>query len=133
MKKTGQFRSLVKELSRDPRLKQVISKAKHQSRGRNTGHVENLRDFFLLSLGITSRFVSKKKARILDELMDAVYLLVEVSLLLKENVFDRPEVKKFLNQGSKQVFLFAQVVYKSANEYVSTILSKSGHQKSRHA
>lgn len=122
MKKSNPLNSLVKELNRDPRLKGIVAKVKRRSRKNGVAKVENLADFFLLSLAIVSRFVSKKKARALDELMDVVYLLVQVSMLLKENVFDRPEVREFLSQRSKRVFSVAR-------QYVDVVLSRTHEVK----
>jgi len=108
MKNGSQFKKLMKELARDPRLKRVIAKARSQSRGKGGARVENVTGVVLLLLAIASRFATKKKARALDKLMDVIYLLVQVSLLLKENVFDRPEVKDFFTHSSKQIYLLAQ-------------------------
>jgi hypothetical protein len=105
--KTGkQFKNLLKELGRDPRLKRVIGKRK--TRGKGPGKVENVTDIALLILAVASRFASKKKARALDELMDSIYLLINVSLLLKENIFDRREVKEFFGQSTKEIYFLAQ-------------------------
>jgi len=108
MKKGSQFENLLKDLSRDPRLKLVIAKARRQNHRKGAAQVENVTGIFLLLMAIASRFAKKKRARALDELMDIIYLLVQASLLLKENIFDRPEVKKFLSQSSKQIYLLAQ-------------------------
>ena len=108
MKNGSQFTNLLKELGRDPRLKRVIAKAKRQTRGKGVAKVENVTDIFLLILAIAFRFATKKKARSLDEMMDIIYLLVQVSLVLRENVFDRPEVKAFLSHRSKEVYSLAQ-------------------------
>jgi hypothetical protein len=118
MKNGSQFKNLLKGLSRDPRLKRVIAKAQRQTRGKGEAKVENVTGILLLLLAIASRFASKKKARALDELMDVIYLLVQVSLLLKENIFDRPEVKEFFSQSSRQVYLLAQ-------ECVAMVLPKA--------
>jgi hypothetical protein len=106
MKKGSQFKGLLKELGRDPRLKRVI--AKRRTRGKGEAKVENVTGIVLLILAIAGRFATKKKARALDELMDIIYLLVQVSLVLRENVFDRPEVKAFLSHRSKEVYSLAQ-------------------------
>jgi hypothetical protein len=113
LKKDSQFKDLLKELARDPRVKRVI--AKRRSRGKRGGKIQPEAGIVLALLGIASRFMTKKRARAFDELVDAIYLLVQVSLLLKENVFDRPEVKRFLKQRSKQIYSLAQ-------EYVVMIL-----------
>ena len=108
MKKDNQLSSLLKELRRDPRLKRIVNKARRQSLKKDAARLENTTDLFLLSLAIASRFVSKKTARALDEFMDIVYFLVQVSLLLKENVFDRPEVKEFFGHGSAKILFLAR-------------------------
>jgi hypothetical protein len=113
LKKDSQFKDLLKELARDPRVKRVIGK--RRSRGKRGGKIQPEAGIVLALLGIASRFMTKKRARAFDELVDAIYLLVQVSLLLKENVFDRPEVKRFLKQRSKQIYSLAQ-------EYVVMIL-----------
>jgi hypothetical protein len=118
MKNDSQFRNLLKGLGRDPRLKRVIAKAKRQTRGKDGAKVESVTDIALLLLAIASRFTTKKKARALDELMDMIYLLVQVSLLLKENIFDRPEVREFFSHSSKQIYLLAL-------ECVSMVLPKT--------
>ena len=108
MKNASQFRKLLKQLSRDARVKRIIAKAKRRTRGKAGAKVETVTDMFLLLMAIASRFAKKKKARALDELMEIIYLLVQVSLLLKENIYDRPEVKEFFIQRSKQIYLLAQ-------------------------
>lgn len=108
MKDANKYRKLLKELSRDPRLKQVIAKAKRQPRAKAGTKVETVTSMFLLVSAIISRFSKKKKARAIDELVDIVHLLIQVSFLLKENIFDRREVKKFFRQTSQQIYAFAQ-------------------------
>jgi len=118
MKNSSQLENLLKELSRDPRLKLVIAKAKRQTRGKGAAKVENVTGIFLLILAIASRFAKKKKARAIDELMDIIYLLVQVSLVLKENIFDRPEVQEFFSRSSRQIYSLAQ-------ECVAMVLPKT--------
>lgn len=95
------FKGLVGQLSRDPRLKRAIAKARRQSRGTRTTQLENLAELYLLTLTFVSHFLRKKKARALEEHMDLVSFLVQLSLSLKENVFDRPEVKQWFARGSR--------------------------------
>jgi hypothetical protein len=118
MKSGSQFKNLLKELGRDPRLKPVITNAKRQKRGKGGAEVEGVTGIVLLLLTIASRFLKKKNARALDELMDVIYLLIRVSVLLKENIFDRPEVREFFSQSSKQIYLLAQ-------QCVSMVLPKT--------
>jgi hypothetical protein len=118
MKKPPGFTELVKELSRDPQLKRAVASARRKTRGKGAARVENATGIVLLFLGIASRFAKKKKARALDEAMDVISLLVQVSMALKENIFDRPEVKRFFSRGFRQIYAFAQGL-------VTTILPKT--------
>jgi hypothetical protein len=116
LKNNSQFKDLLKVLGRDPRLKRVM--ARRQIRGKKGADIAHVTDIVLLLLAIASRFATKKKARALDELMDVIYLVVQVSLALKENIFDRPEVKEFFSRSSKEIYFFAQ-------KYVAMVLPKT--------
>lgn len=118
MNKSTGFANIAKELSRDPRLKQAIAKARNKKRDKSVRQVDNAASIALLLLGIASRFSKRKKARALDEAMDVIYLLVQVSIVLKENVFDRPEVKKFFSRSFQQV-------YSLARQFVALALPKT--------
>jgi hypothetical protein len=117
-KKPARFADLVKELSRDPQLKRALAGARRKPRGKGVARVESATGIVLLLLGIASRLAKKKKARALDEAMDIVYLLVQVSIVLKENIFDRPEVKEFFSRGFRRI-------YSSAQELVEMVLPKT--------
>ena len=108
MKSPNRYRKLLAELSRDPRLKRIIAKTRRGQRYNNGKNVETATSMFVLVSTIASRLSKKKRARTIEQLTDIVQLLVQVSLLLKENVFDRPEVKKFFRRCSRQTYLFAQ-------------------------
>jgi hypothetical protein len=116
LKNDSRVKDLLKVLGRDPQLKRVI--ARRRIRGKGGANVAHVTDIVLLLLAIASRFASKKKARALDELMEVIYLVVQVSLVLKENIFDRPEVKEFFSQSSKEIYFFAQ-------KYVAMVLPKT--------
>jgi hypothetical protein len=124
MKNSNQYKKLLKELSRDSRLKAVIAKSRRQPRGNAEAIVDSSTNMFLLISAIVSRFSKKKNAKALAELADMVQLLVQLSLVVKENIFDRPEVKKFFRESSKQIYRFAQ-------EWLSVILP--GTQPNRRA
>jgi hypothetical protein len=102
MKSAAKARKLLKELSRDPHLKRVIAKARRHSTEKRASPLEQLADMYVLLSSIASSF-SKKKARALDEQRDIVQFLVQVGLLLKENILDRPEVQEFLSRSAKRI------------------------------
>jgi len=108
MNTSTMFAGIAKELSRDPRLRQAIAKARSKKRGKDVRRVDDATGIALLLLAIASRFSKKKRARALDEAMDVIYLLVQVSIVLKENVFDRPEVKNFFSHSFRQIYSLAQ-------------------------
>jgi len=108
MSKRTSFADIAKELSRDPQFKQAIAKARSKKRGKEVRRVDSATGIALLLLGIASRFSKRKKARAIEDAMDVIYLLVQVSIVLKENVFDRPQVKKFFSQSFRQVYLLAR-------------------------
>jgi len=108
MKDANGVRTLVKKLSKDPQVKQAIAQARRRSRSKNRAEVEGVTNMLLLALAVAARFSKKKKARALDDLGDLLYVLVQASLLLKENIFDRPEVKKFFSKSSKQLYALAE-------------------------
>jgi len=118
MSKPTGFAGLAKELSRDPRLKQAVAKARRKTPEKSVRRIDDAAGIVLLLLGIASRFSKKKKARALNEAMDVIHLLVQVSIVLKENVFDRPQVKKFFNQSFRQV-------YSLARDLVAAVLPKT--------
>lgn len=118
MKSASRLGKLLKELSRDLRVKKLIAKARRQARGQARAKVENVTGMLVLALTVVSRFSKKRKARKLDELRETLYLLVQLSLLLKENIFDRPEVREFFSRRSKQLYSLAQTC-------LATILPKT--------
>jgi len=125
MKHASKLRNLLKELSRDPRVKKVIAKARRQTRGQARAKVENLTGMLLLALTVVSGFSKKKRARKLDDLRDTLYLLVQLSLLLKENIFDRPEVREFFSESSKRMYTVAQT-------FLAMMLPRSTEADSSH-
>ncbi len=106
MKSEPQFKELLKALNRDPRLKRALTK--QRSRAKDGGPIEEAANIVLALWRIASGFTTRKKARTIDELLDALYVLLQVSLLLKENVFDRPDVQRFFKQRSKRIYSLAQ-------------------------
>jgi hypothetical protein len=105
MKNATKLRKLLKEWSRDPRLKQVIAKARRgSSHDKRESQIESLANVYLALSTIAAGLSKKKKARALEEHIDVVYFLVQVGLLLKEHIFDRPEVKDFFNRSAQRIY-----------------------------
>jgi len=106
-KKSTNFGELLVELSRDPAVKRAVAKTRRKRPGKTTAKVESVTGILRLITGIASRFAKKKKARGIEEAMDAIDLLIQVSIALKENIFDRPEVRRFFSRSFRQVYALA--------------------------
>ena len=117
MKKENQIEKLLGALGRDRQLRRILADLKRASRKKKSNQTETMTGFFLLSLAIIAKFASKKKTRALEELLEVVYLLVQLSFLVKENIFDRPEVKKFIGQHSQEIYI-------ATRKYVEMVLPK---------
>jgi len=102
MKNATRFSRLLQELSREPRLKRAIIRARRRS-SKSRSHLENLADLGVLLSTVAAQFMKKKKARALRQQTDVVHFLVQVSLLLKENVFARPEVREFFTRSARRI------------------------------
>ena len=66
-------------------------------------------------LTLTARFAGKKRARAIAEIIDIITFLVTLSLIVKQNIFDRPEVRAFfarqwasLSTGAQRTLAQAQ-------------------------
>jgi len=105
MKDATRLRKALKELSADPELRHVIARARRGSAKKRPGQIESLAGLYLLAAAIVARLSKRKRARALDEHIDIVRFLVQLSLLLKENVLDRPEVRKMFSRSAERISL----------------------------
>ncbi|HYA16622.1 MAG TPA: hypothetical protein VEF06_04105 [Bryobacteraceae bacterium] len=126
MKRRENFADLVADLSRDPEVRRAVARARRRKPGKEVARVENVAGIVMLLMGIASRFAKKKRARALEEAMDVIYLLIQVSIVLKENIFDRPEVKKFFSRSFRQVYALAE-------ELVAMVLPERKGARTRRA
>jgi hypothetical protein len=114
-----EFKSLLKKLSEDPKLREAI-----RAIGKNSD-----KNFAALSQGLAStlllagRFVGKGRMRTLANVIDAAVFLVSLSLLIKQNVFDRPEVREFFSRVWKDISKTAQHLSAVARDYVEKRLA----------
>jgi len=89
-------------LSRDPQLKRAITTARRRSpQGRSP--LENLADLYVLLATVAAQLMKKKRARALQEQTDMIHFLVQISLMVKENILARPEVKEFFTRSARQI------------------------------
>lgn len=119
--KSARFRKLLEELSADPKIRAALDKISDKSKLGQ--HVRALRDF-LPFIAKFSKFGGKRTA-LISQHISLIILLFELSILLKTNVFDRPEVQKFFkeNWGLLQKKIAAMYIF--CSNYVRSRLNKS--------
>lgn len=115
----NEFKNLVKKLSEDPKLREAI-----HTIGKNSD-----KNFAAISQGIATtlllagRFVGKGRMRQVTAIIDVAVFLISLSLLIKQNVFDRPEVRAFFAKVWGDVSKTASHLTQIAREYVEKRLA----------
>lgn len=121
-----EFKSLLKKLSEDPKLREAIRKIS----------VNSDKNFAALSQGLATtlllagRFIGKARMKRITTFIDVAVFLISLSLLIKQNVFDRPEVREFIARVWKDVSKTVQQLSAVARDYVEKRLAAA---KSRRA
>lgn len=116
-----EFKALLKKLSQDPKLREAI-----QSMTENSD-----RNFAALSKGLATtlllagRFVGKGRIKTFISFIDAAVFLISLSLMIKQNVFDKPEVRDFVKKVWKDIGKTANQLATVARNYVDKRLPKS--------
>jgi len=121
MSSKTEFKSLLKKLSEDPKLREAI-----QSITENGD-----KNFAALSKGLATtllfagRFVGKGRMRTFIGFIDAAVFLIYLSLMIKQNVFDKPEVREFIKKVWKDIGKTANQLATVARNYVDKRLAKA--------
>lgn len=121
MKVGVEFKALLKKLGEDPKLREAIKRI-----GQNSD-----KNFAALSQGLATtlllagRFVGKARMRKITTFIDVAVFLISLSLLIKQNVFDRPEVREFIARVWKDVNKTVQQLSAVAREYVEKRLASA--------
>lgn len=125
--KTQRFKELIAQLAQDPKLKAAIGKLNEKSQ---IGlHVKSLKDFlpFVTKL---SKFGGKKTLLVAEHLTLIIFLF-ELSVLVKTNVFDRPEVRKFLSENWGALQKKVAAMYLFCSNYVRAQLIKAKARRNK--
>lgn len=117
------FKKLLKKLAEDPKVRAALQTS--QLKNENSRKVQNFKDLFRQVIGIGARVLGRKRARLIADWVDLVSVLVDLSLILKENVFDRPEVRSFFGQNWGRLKRQSIGVYGAGRGFVSKTLSKT--------
>lgn len=118
--KTKKFKDLLTELSQDPKFKAALTKVSEKSKIGQ--HVKSLKEFLPL-IGKLSKFGGKRTLAA-TEAITLIVVLFEVSILIKQNVFDKPEVRKFFHENWGLLQKKIAAIYAFCSNYVQAQLHK---------
>jgi hypothetical protein len=110
------FATLLKKLSQDPALKAAMEQLRKSSA---PGQAD-----LWQALLIASRFANRRKTRAIADFIDIAMFLISLSLLIKQNVFDRPEVREFFAKSWKGASSSVSGYYETVRDFVSARLKK---------
>lgn len=120
------FKNLIKQLSTDPKVREAIQSLGRMSDKRGFSSVPQGLGATLLLAG---KFAGKGRLRTIIHFVDAAVFLISLSLIIKQNVFDRPEVQEFLRRVyggvSKTSTRHIQAVRKYVNSKLTSRRSRS--------
>lgn len=127
--KSKQIIQLLADLSKDKNIKLALDKVKSEYRNESQEQINSFKDLLVVIFRISTKFIGKKKARVLEETLDAVGILIQISLLIKTNVFDRPEVRLFFQNLWSGIKVNWSAIYSTASNYVDQQLNKRKQAK----
>jgi hypothetical protein len=119
--KTARFKELIKDLSQDPKFKAALEKVAEKSKAGL--HVKSLKEFLPLIGKLSTKFGGKKTMAV-TETITLFIVLFEVSVLIKQNVFDKPEVKQFFSENWGALQKRVAAMYLFVSNYVRAKISE---------
>ena len=97
MKVSKNLKELIQLMRKDEKLKRAVDQVLKGSTTQDTiQKARSATDFLVTLVKMSSKFLGKRLANRWIELLEILSFIVQVSLLLKTNVIDRPEVRDFL-------------------------------------
>lgn len=115
---------LLSDLSKDPKIKTAIDQLKSNYSADPAHKISNIKDIALVALKLGAKFTGRKGARLVQETLDAIGLLIQISFLVKTNIFDRPEVQAFFKEMWSGIQMNSSVAFSAAKSYVDRQLEK---------
>ena len=128
---TKSFTDLLKKLSSDPKIKEAIRQASEQATSASHFKAQSAMGLIKYLLKYTATFLGKKKAQKFNEYSEYVVVLITVSLILKKNIFDRPEVKEFFVSNWQLAKDRSISLYDFCQDYVRKQLENRNEKKKR--
>lgn len=114
------FKKLLKDLSQDPEVRAAIEKM--SANGGDRFNAQALKDFLPFVVKLSK--LGGRRMTILGQYFGMLLFLFELSIILKKNVFDRPEVKQFFKENWAGARTKANAMYMLCSGYMKTVLRK---------
>lgn len=118
-----EFLELLKKLSTDPKIKSAIESAKAEANSQSSYQATSVIDLIIHLLKYSSTFVGKKKAEKITEYTGYIGFLITISLLLKKNIFDRPEVREFFIKNWVDTKILSVKFYDTLQGHTQQLIS----------
>jgi hypothetical protein len=118
------FKALLSELSKDESVRKAISDLKSSANAENIYYAQSVWDLLKQILKLSAKFLNKQKLKRLTEIIDIVMFLVSLSLILKQNIFDRPEVKQFFKEKWASLQSYSTAVMKVASDSINSTIAR---------
>lgn len=115
----AEFKSLLKKLSQDPKLREAI----HALCKNGDKNFAAISQGVATTLLVAGRFVGKGRMKTFIGFVDAAIFLISLSLLVKQNIFDRPEVREFLAKSWRDINKTVATLTQIARDYVDKRLA----------
>ncbi len=122
--KSKRIIKLLSDLSQDPKIKSAIEQLKNKYKPEVDNKMDSIMALAFLALKVGAKFVNRRRARIIEDTLEALGILVQVSFLIKSNIFDKPEVQLFFKDLWKGVQSNGLAVYAGSKAFVDQQLFK---------
>lgn len=116
---SGPAKKLLMKLAEDPKIKSAIDMIDH---GANNDKITSFRDTLQTFTDMTKSFVGSKRALKIAAYAEVMILAYRLGLVLKTNIFDRPEVKAYIDENLSG--LKSSGVYKIAKQFIGNAINQ---------
>lgn len=116
----ARFKKLLSELSQDPEVRAAIEKM--SAKGGDRFNSQALRDFLPFVVKLSK--LGGRRMSIVGQYFGMLLFLFELSIILKKNVFDKPEVRQFFKENWAGARTKANAMYMMCSGYMKTVLRK---------
>lgn len=121
----ARFKNLLAELSKDPQVRVAMDRMSKS--GGDRFNTQALRDFLPFIVRLSK--LGGRRVVVLGQYFGLLLFLFELSLILKKNIFDRPEVKQFFKESWAGAKTKASAMYLMCSGYMKMVLKKQRSTK----